>query len=171
MKASHYKYTFFLGLITCFLLVIMICSCNRNQPASLSNKEKISTEEPQVLSLMIESVIDSITGHPNMKILQQRLVKGELTGIADTESTAGQWQISLLNEKGKRIDSLIMDDPHIQNVEMPNDKGEFATQKIQYIRTEIPVRFNYASFVKEVEVIELAADGKHKLFFRTQLVF
>ncbi|HTH30134.1 MAG TPA: hypothetical protein VL946_02235 [Lacibacter sp.] len=169
MKAPHYKYTFFLGLITSFLLVIMTCSCNRKQVASSSNKEKVSTDESQILYVMIESVIDSITGNPNMKILQQQLVKGELTGIADTESTPGQWQISLLNAKGKRIDSLIMDDPHIQDVEIPNDKGDFTIQKIQYIRTEIPVRFNYSSSVKEVEVIELTADGKHKTFFRAPL--
>ncbi len=137
---------------------------------SSSNKEKTSTDKPQILYLTIESVIDSITGNPNMKIIQQQLVSGQLKGDTEVESTAGNWQISLLNAKGKRIDSLVMSDPHIQDMEYENDKGEFAIRKIQYIKTEIPLRFNYSSSVKEIEVIELSEDVNKKPFFRAKLV-
>jgi hypothetical protein len=171
MEAPHYKYTFFLQLVFCFFLISTSNSCNRKQVASSSNKEKTSTDKPRLLYLTIESVIDSITGNPIMKIIQQQLVNGELKGVADPESTPGNWQISLLDKKGKRIDSLIMEDPHLQDVELMNDKGEFYTRKIQYIRTEVPFRFNYSSVVKEIEVIEITGDFKNKPLFRSILVF
>jgi hypothetical protein len=55
-------------------------------------------------------------------------------------------------------------------MEYVNDKGEFAIRKIRYISTEIPLRFNYSSFVKEIEVIELSEDVKQKTFFRAKLI-
>ena len=106
-----------------------------------------------------------------MKIIQQQLINGELKGLADPESKPGNWQISLLDKKGKRIDSLIMEDPHIQDLELMNDKGEFYTRKIQYVRTEVPFRFNYTSAVKEIEVIEITEDLRNKPLFRSILVF
>jgi len=172
MKAPHYKYTFFLQLLLCFFLISANNSCSRKQAMySSSNKEKTSTDKPRLLYLTIESVIDSITGNPNMKIIQQQLIDGALNGDADPTSTPGNWQISLLDKKGKRIDSLIMEDPHIQDVELMNDKGEFYTRKIQYIRTEVPFRFNYSTAAKEIEVIELTGDLKNKPLFRSILVF
>lgn len=105
-----------------------------------------------------------------MKIIQQQLVSGQLKGEAEVELTAGNWQISLLNAKGKRIDSLVMSDPHIQDMEYMKENGEFAIRKIRYIRTEIPLRFNYSSSVKEIEVIELSEDVKKKTFFRAKLI-
>lgn len=106
-----------------------------------------------------------------MKIIQQQLVSGELKGVADPESKPGNWQISLLDKKGKRIDSLIIEDPHIQDMEYVNDKGEFALRKIQYIRTEVPFRFNYSSAIKEIEITEITGDLKNKPLFRSVLVF
>lgn len=138
---------------------------------SSSNKEKTATVEPRLLYISIESIIDSVTGNPNMKIIQQQIVDGSLNVDADPTSTPGNWQISLLDKKGKRIDSLIMEDPHIQVVELMNDKGEFYTRKIQYIRTEVPFRFNYSSAVKEIEIIELTEDLKNKPLFRSVLIF
>ena len=170
MKAPHYKYTFFLQLVFCFFLISISNSCNRKQITSSSNKEKTSTDQPQLLYLTIESVIDSVTGDPNMNIIQQQLVNGQLNGDVDADLTPGNWQISLLNAKGKRIDSLTIKDPHIQDMEYVNDKGEFAIRKIQYIQAEIPLRFNYSSSVKEIEVIELTEDAKNKTFFRAKLI-
>lgn len=106
-----------------------------------------------------------------MKIIQQQLVDGTLIGDADPTSTPGNWQISLLDKNGKRIDSLIMEDPHIQDLQLMNEKGEFYTRKIQYVKTEVPIRFNYTSAVKEIEVIELTGDSKNKPLFRSVLVF
>jgi hypothetical protein len=171
MKAPHYKYTFFLQLLLCFFLVSENNSCSRKQAMASSNKEKTTTVEPRLLYLTIESVIDSVTGNPNMKIIQQQLVDGELTGDADPTSKPGDWQISLLDKKGKRIDSLIIEDPHIQNMEISNDKGEFELRKIQYINTEVPFRFNYSSAIKEIEVIEITGDLKNKPLFRSVLIF
>lgn len=172
MEAPHYKYTFFLQLLLCFFLVSANNSCSRKQAmSSSSNKEKITTVEPRLLYLTIESVIDSVTGNPNMKIIQQQLVSGQLKGGADTELKPGDWQISLLDKKGKRIDSLIIEDPHIQNMEISNDKGEFELRKIQYINTEVPFRFNYSSAIKEIEVIEITGDLKNKPLFRSVLIF
>ncbi len=139
--------------------------------SSSSNKEKLTIDEPRLLYLTIESIIDSITGNPNMKIIQQQLVNGQLKGVADPESKPGNWQISLLDKKGKRVDSLIIEDPHLQDVEIPNDKGEFETRKIRYIRTEVPFRFNYSSSVKEIEVIEITGDLKNIPLFRSLLIF
>jgi hypothetical protein len=170
MKAPHYKYTFFLQLVFCFFLISISNSCNRKQVASSSNNEKTSTDQPQLLYLTIESVIDSITGNPNMKIIRQQLVNGQLKGDAEVELTAGSWQISLLNAKGKRVDSLVMTDPHIQDMEYMKENGEFSIRKIRYIRTEIPLRFNYSSSVKEIEVIELGEDVNKKPFFRVKLI-
>jgi hypothetical protein len=170
MKAPHYKYTFFLQLVFCFFLISIGNSCNSKQVTSSSNKEKTSTDQPQLLYLTIESVIDSVTGYPNMKIIQQQLVNGQLNGDVDADLTPGNWQISLLNAKGIRIDSLTIKDPHIQDMEYLNDKGEFALRKIQYIQTEIPLRFNYSSSIKEIEVIELTEEVKNKTFFRAKLI-
>jgi hypothetical protein len=170
MKAPHYKYTFFLQLLLCFFLVSANSSCSRKQAlSSSSNNAQTATEVPRLLYLTLESIIDSITGNPKMTILQQQLVNGQLKGTADTESKPGDWQISLLDKKGKRIDSLIMEDPHLQDMEYVNDKGEFAIRKIQYIRTEVPFRFNYSATVREIEVIELTGDFKNKLLFRSIL--
>ncbi|MEJ8843927.1 hypothetical protein WG954_16160 [Lacibacter sp. H375] len=135
-----------------------------------SNEEKKTSDNPQLLYLTIESTIDSVTGNPNMKIIQQQLVNGELKGDADPTSKPGDWQISLLDRKGKRIDSLIVEDPHIRDMEYVNDKGEFAIRKIQYIRTEVPFRFNYSSAVKEIEVIEITGDLNNKPLFRSVLI-
>lgn len=172
MKTPHYKYTLFLQLLLCFFLVSVNNSCNRKSAVSASShKEKTGIVEPGILYINIESIIDSITGNPNMKIIQQQLVSGELKGLADTESKPGDWQISLLNPKGKRIDSLVINDPHLNVLEEENSKGEIVLRQIQYIRVEVPLRFNYSSAVKEIEVIELTDDLKNKLLFRSILVF
>ncbi|QNA42626.1 hypothetical protein [Lacibacter sediminis] len=171
MKAPHHKYTFFLHLLLCFFLVFVNSGCNRKQAlSSSSNKEKTATDEHRLLYLTLESIIDSVTGNPNMKIIQQQLVSGELKGTADAESKSGDWQISLLNAKGKRIDSLVMSDPHLNDLQEENSKGEIVLRKIQYIRAEVPLRFNYSSAVKEIEIIELTDDLKNKLLFRSALI-
>jgi hypothetical protein len=170
MKAPHYKYTFFLQLLLCFFLVSANSSCSRKQAmSSSSNNEKTATDEPRLLYLTLESIIDSVTGNPNMKIIQQQLASGQIKGVAHTESKPGNWQISLLDKKGKRIDSLIMENPHLQDMEYVDNKGEFAIRKIQYIRTEVPLRFNYSSALKEIEVIELKGGFKNKPLFRSTL--
>lgn len=172
MKAPHYKYTFFLQLLLCFFLISADNSCGiKSATSASSHKEKTKTVEPRILYLSIESFIDSVTGNPNMKIIQQQLVDGTLIGDADPTSTPGNWQISLLDKNGKRIDSLIMEDPHILDLQLMNEKGEFYTRKIQYVKTEVPIRFNYTSAVKEIEVIELTGDSKNKPLFRSVLVF
>ena len=172
MKAPHYKYTFFLQLLLCFFLLSVNSNCNRKQALTASsNKEKTTTNNPQVIYFIIESVIDSVTGNPTMKIIQQRLTNGNIDNWNEIELKSGNWQISLLNEKGKRIDSITLNDPHIQDVELPNDRNEFETRKIQLVQTEIPVRFNYSSSIREIEVVELLDDKKSKLLFRTRLIF
>ncbi len=170
MKAPHYKYTFFLLLLLCFFLLFINSNCHRKQVATSSNTEKVSTDKSRVLYLTIESALDSITGEPNMKIIKQQLVQGKLNEVAYPELNPGQWQISLLNASGKRIDSMIMNDPHIEEVEIPNEKEEFETRKIRLVKTEIAVRFNYSSTINEIEIVELQEDEKKKTFLKTKLI-
>lgn len=169
MKAPYYKYTFFLQLLLCFFLLSININCHRKQVATSSNEEKVTTDNPRVLYLTIESELDSITGDPNMKIIKQQLVHGKLNEVAYPELNPGQWQISLLNANGKRIDSMIMNDPHIEEVEIPNEKEEFETRKIRLVKTEISVRFNYSSAINEMEIVELQEDEKKKTYLRTKL--
>lgn len=164
LKAPYYKYTFFLRLLLCFLLLSTNSKCNRKQAASASaDTEKGTVAHPQILYLSFESKIDSATGNYSIKIIQQQLANGLLKEQTVSDQKENYWQLLLFDAKHKQIDSIHFANPHIRHMEYINEEGVLAIKKIIAARVEIPIRLNYKTAIKELSIISIE-DKKEKQY-------
>ena len=160
-----------------FCILLSVCvvslSCNQKAISKISPEPDITTNQAQkILFITLEALNDSASGKIRIKITQQQVVDGYLKSGSNSNAgiTTGSWSIKLLNSNSKTINTIVVNNPLIKNVEYAGENGQLGNRTIQLTRAEIPLRLNYNTTISLISVEEITGANKTKILFREKLI-
>jgi hypothetical protein len=154
--------------ISALLLLLFIVSChtgtivNNASPQAALPKETVDPQASKILFLFFEVEKDT-AGKENIRLTDKRIVEGRVKreALGEVERIEGNYVISLLDDTGKSVKQIILENPLTPTLESFGEGIEdgISKHKMNYDKAEFSIRINYIPGITQIKIDKITRES------------